>query len=493
MKFATYTPITLKDVLSENEGLKLNLPSQDLFSSLYIPTPRTEPAVQTSFLEDTGVKVIDEVESKSNSQTMSIPPTTKVEKQIPIKKDQPKPKRENPFKVNDALLGFLDLAESQGINLKITSGLREGAMTKSGKPSHHGSGSAMDIVPGEGETWDTLFKKVRENPLIHDYLRSNKLGILDETTPEMLKRTGGTGAHWHLGPDQLALKGLEKIIKGQEGLKFATYNQIDVPVQKVDALTYKNLLPHINKYLKQDIKKVEPQPIIKDENLEDLPLYQENPIKIQQSPKIESSSKKNLNITTNDKDHDAKILKNMGTIKKIAERLKDAGYNDHQIHGVLGSLYQESNFGTEAVSQAGAYGIAQWLGPRLENLKKYAIQSGKPIKDLDTQIDFLIKEMGDSKSWLRVVKEKGKKNKAFPALEEFTNAQNVEEAMNAFTNRFERPGDSEAMLEKRLLYSNFIGHHLNKNNEFKEEVEKSIEPFKIMFDQKSFIEKYKKK
>ena len=24
------------------------------------------------------------------------------------------------------------------------------------------------------------------------------MGILDETTPEMLARTGGTGAHWHM-------------------------------------------------------------------------------------------------------------------------------------------------------------------------------------------------------------------------------------------------------------------------------------------------------
>lgn len=33
-------------------------------------------------------------------------------------------------------------------------------------------------------------------------MRDRKLGIIDETTPEVMSKTGATGAHWHIGPDQ---------------------------------------------------------------------------------------------------------------------------------------------------------------------------------------------------------------------------------------------------------------------------------------------------
>lgn len=37
------------------------------------------------------------------------------------------------------------------------------------------------------------------------------MGILDETTPEMLARTGGTGAHWHIGRDKMAVNSFSKM------------------------------------------------------------------------------------------------------------------------------------------------------------------------------------------------------------------------------------------------------------------------------------------
>lgn len=80
--------------------------------------------------------------------------------------------------------------------LVITSGYRHGAKTKQGRPSRHGKGEAIDI---------------RYNPEINDYLWNTKegisllnkykLGFLDESDPETLKRTGGSAPHTHIGFD----------------------------------------------------------------------------------------------------------------------------------------------------------------------------------------------------------------------------------------------------------------------------------------------------
>lgn len=43
-------------------------------------------------------------------------------------------------------------------------------------------------------------------------MRDNGYGILDETTAEMLAKTDGTGAHFHIGKDQLAIEGLKQFL-----------------------------------------------------------------------------------------------------------------------------------------------------------------------------------------------------------------------------------------------------------------------------------------
>jgi hypothetical protein len=93
------------------------------------------------------------------------------------------------------------LCKKEGININITSWERPNNTSKAGKKSHHVDGSAVDITPGEGETWESLSSKIKGNQLIYDYMLKNNLGIIDETKPEMQRRTGATGAHWHIGPD----------------------------------------------------------------------------------------------------------------------------------------------------------------------------------------------------------------------------------------------------------------------------------------------------
>jgi hypothetical protein len=77
----------------------------------------------------------------------------------------------------------VDLFKQEGINVNITSWERPNNKSKAGNKSHHVTGSAIDITPGRGETWETLNAKMRGNENIYNYLLKNNLGIIDETTP----------------------------------------------------------------------------------------------------------------------------------------------------------------------------------------------------------------------------------------------------------------------------------------------------------------------
>lgn len=107
---------------------------------------------------------------------------------------------------------LLDEAAKHNIYFRITSGLREGATTSNGSRSWHALGEAIDVTPIEGQTWDELRQQVRNSPEFVKWMQSKGYGILDETTKDMLARTGGSGAHWHIGKDKSALEGLKQFL-----------------------------------------------------------------------------------------------------------------------------------------------------------------------------------------------------------------------------------------------------------------------------------------
>lgn len=104
-----------------------------------------------------------------------------------------------------------DLFKDAGIDIKITSSYRPGATTKSGRTSWHsvkdkyGNSRAYDIKPINGD-FQALKNAMINNPLIRYYFSKRGLGVLDETTPDMMARTGATGKHFHIGPDKLAIQ-----------------------------------------------------------------------------------------------------------------------------------------------------------------------------------------------------------------------------------------------------------------------------------------------
>ncbi len=80
--------------------------------------------------------------------------------------------------------------------------------------------------------------------------------------------------------------------------------------------------------------------------------------------------------------------------QRAIARLTERGYSPHAAEGVADNLFDESQFNTTAVGDNGtAFGIAQWRGPRFQNLKKFAASQGKDWRDFDAQVDFVDHEM----------------------------------------------------------------------------------------------------
>ena len=65
----------------------------------------------------------------------------------------------------------------------------------------------------QGETYADLKYKIKNSPGFVKWMQDRGYGIFDETTPEVMKRTGASGAHWHIGKDRVAIRGLQQIME----------------------------------------------------------------------------------------------------------------------------------------------------------------------------------------------------------------------------------------------------------------------------------------
>ena len=74
----------------------------------------------------------------------------------------------------------------------------------------------------------------------------------------------------------------------------------------------------------------------------------------------------------------------------IYEGLIARGYTPPQAYALMGNMKQESNFSPGANNEGeGAYGLLQWRQDRRVNLENFARAQGKPVNDLNTQLDFI--------------------------------------------------------------------------------------------------------
>lgn len=125
---------------------------------------------------------------------------------------------------NLANMSFEDLVRTYNLPIKISSGYRgkngfRGGKTKSGKQSNHnkldahGHPMAYDIQPlvnGKVDKSNSAFANLKNiltnNYNVREWFKVRNWGILDETTPQMMAKTGATGKHFHIGPDRAAVR-----------------------------------------------------------------------------------------------------------------------------------------------------------------------------------------------------------------------------------------------------------------------------------------------
>lgn len=160
-------------------------------------------------------------------ELMDIQPFTN----ISIKETKISDNDDNWFSVSDDLeedqpnykqMSLQQVLDKSGLNqyVKITSGYRSQNIGTAGSRSWHkkkneyGLSMAYDITPKNGISFDDMFKKIKGSQIMTDWLRANNFNINDETDAATLRRTGGTGAHFHIGPDKFNVR------KAQSGLDF---------------------------------------------------------------------------------------------------------------------------------------------------------------------------------------------------------------------------------------------------------------------------------
>lgn len=158
-------------------------------------------------------------------------------------------------KSNKETISLPDLLKQEGVDFTITSSYRPNAVTKSGHKSNHSiEGGAYDIKPTNGKTFEDLKNEIYSNPTIVQWMNDHGWGIIEETTPEVMAKTGAIGKHWHFGPDSMGVanfkKRLEeynnKVQKGAQGLKFedtlSEYNPEPPKLNTKNLLMFKDLL-----------------------------------------------------------------------------------------------------------------------------------------------------------------------------------------------------------------------------------------------------------
>lgn len=149
--------------------------------------------------------------------------------------------------VHSDLIGFRKELSKKFPSLIYTSGFRTPSQKigKNYKTSRHNKGEAWDIEANK-EVYEYLYNTLEGLELLNKY----QLGILDETDPETMKRTGATGAHFHIGKDTTlvpdAQKRYQEFLKKQKVKK----SSLNIPTDEIQEVTKDSLDPN---YYMEDI------------------------------------------------------------------------------------------------------------------------------------------------------------------------------------------------------------------------------------------------
>ena len=117
---------------------------------------------------------------------------------------------------------------------------------------------------------------------------------------------------------------------------------------------------------------------------------------------------------------------------EIVAGLVSRGIPEHVALGIVSRMKAESrlNPGINEIAPVvpgsrGGYGLNQWTGPRRVQYERFAADRGRPVDDLQTQLDFTVWELRNSEK---------------AAGDAVTAARNPEEAARLYMERYLRPG-----------------------------------------------------
>lgn len=161
-------------------------------------------------------------------------------------------------------------------------------------------------------------------------------------------------------------------------------------------------------------------------------------------------------------------ISNSGSTKKaVWDFFTGMGYSKEATAGIMGNFQQESGIDPTKIQGNGkgpAAGIAQWenynkKSARWADMNKYAQSKGKDWTDLQSQLEFVHKELEGSAPdtyTASLLKKRG-------GIEKLKSLTNVRDAVKMFEETFERA--SKPMWENRYKYAdNIYNEFANSNN-----------------------------
>lgn len=128
--------------------------------------------------------------------------------------------------------------------------------------------------------------------------------------------------------------------------------------------------------------------------------------------------------------------------EKIWNFLKSQDFTDESTAGIMGNFYAESGYDSSKIQSNGAgpaAGLAQWeswsaKSGRWLNMSNYAQSKGKEWTDLQSQLEWVVKELeGEDPTTASILKKYG-------GLDGLKKMTNIREAVEAFETSFERAG-----------------------------------------------------
>lgn len=288
-------------------------------------------------------------------------------------------------------LTFEQMLKKTGLDkyIRITSGFRDPSrhVGKYWKTSNHskraenGESYAYDIVPINGDFAD-MKRRIQNNPEMHNYLLAKGYRVLDETSKDVQRKTGASGAHFYLSHVPNSKEGVSyksfiissknggTINKFQTGGIFASYQQLENPpiIQLPESEQQINFYPELK--TKDSLKRnVLPQ-LVRNH--------------VQYTPKSSILTQKPP--TTNKEFKNNKdFIQTMKPI--ISNELNKIGKGDYLNH-VLAQIVLESGWGKKPSGKNNYAGLKASASQKGSIINTHEIKNGQRVAEVSKFIDF---------------------------------------------------------------------------------------------------------